>query len=156
MPPERYTSIVDVHMLLRRGGKILLLRRAGDTWASGQLCLPSGHVEEGESIRQAVIRETEEECGLAFAPESLRLALSIHQRNPGTRPARIGFAFGPPGHWDGQPVNAEPHKHSELIWADPSDLPPDTVDYTAAIIGRACERRSTTRRSWPPAPGRDA
>jgi 8-oxo-dGTP diphosphatase len=44
MPPERYTSIVDVHMLLRRDGKILLLRRAGDVWASGQLCLPSVHL----------------------------------------------------------------------------------------------------------------
>jgi 8-oxo-dGTP diphosphatase len=139
MPPERYTSIVDVHMLLRRGGKILLLRRAGDTWASGQLCLPSGHVEDGENILQTVIRETEEECGLAFAPEALRLALSIHHRNPGTCHARIGFAFEPTGHWDGQPVNAEPHKHSELIWADPSDLPSDTVDYTAAII-KAAER----------------
>jgi hypothetical protein len=50
MPPERYASIVDVHVILRRDGGILLLRRAGDTYASGQLCLPSGHMEEGESI----------------------------------------------------------------------------------------------------------
>ena len=95
MTPKRYLSVLDVHMLLRRDGKILLLRRTGDTWASGQLCLPSGHVEDGENILQAVIRETEEECGLAFAPEALRLALSIHQHNPGTSHARIGFAFEP-------------------------------------------------------------
>ena len=31
MPPERYASIVDVHVILRRGGRILLPRRAGDT-----------------------------------------------------------------------------------------------------------------------------
>jgi 8-oxo-dGTP pyrophosphatase MutT (NUDIX family) len=99
MSPERYSSILDVHMLLRRDGKILLLRRAGDTWASGQLCLPSGHVEEGENILHAVIRETGEECGLAFAAESLRLALSIHQRHPGTSHARVGFAFEPIGPW---------------------------------------------------------
>jgi 8-oxo-dGTP diphosphatase len=116
MPPERYQSIVDVHMLLRRDGKILLLRRAGDTWASGQLCLPSGHVEDGENVLQAVIRETEEECGIAFAPDAVRLALSIHQRHPGTSHARIGFAFEPIGPWGGEPVNAEPHKHSELVW----------------------------------------
>jgi hypothetical protein len=36
---QRYASIVDVHVILGRGGKILLLRRAGDTFASGQLCL---------------------------------------------------------------------------------------------------------------------
>lgn len=50
MPAERYASIVDVHVILRRRGQILLLRRTGDTWASGQLCLPSGHLEEGESV----------------------------------------------------------------------------------------------------------
>ena len=50
MPAQRYASVVDVHVILRRGGRILLLRRAGDTYASGQLCLPSGHVDEGESV----------------------------------------------------------------------------------------------------------
>jgi hypothetical protein len=34
---------------------------------------------------------------------------------PGTTDTRIGFAFTPRA-WDGEPVNAEPHKHSELIW----------------------------------------
>jgi hypothetical protein len=28
----------------------------------------------------------------------------------------------------------EPAKCSQLVWADPGNLPPDTVDYTAAII----------------------
>jgi hypothetical protein len=36
-------SIVDAHVILRRDGKILLLRRAGGVYASGQLRLPSGH-----------------------------------------------------------------------------------------------------------------
>jgi hypothetical protein len=39
MPAGRYASIIDVHVILRRGTQILLLLRAGDTWASGQLCL---------------------------------------------------------------------------------------------------------------------
>jgi hypothetical protein len=63
-------------------------------------------------------------------------------RHPGTAHARIGFAFEPVGGWDGEPVNAEPHKHSELVWADPAALPPDTVDYTAAVIA-AVERGDT-------------
>lgn len=37
-PADRYASVVDVHVILRRAGKLLLLRRAGNTWASGQLC----------------------------------------------------------------------------------------------------------------------
>ena len=127
--PDRFTSIIDVHVILRRAGKILLLRRAGNVYASGQLCLPSGHLEEGENILEACIRETKEETGIALDPATLRLALSIHQRNPGTAHTRIGFAFEP-GHWDGEPA-----KCSQLVWADPGRLPSDTVEYTAAIIG---------------------
>ena len=36
---QRYTSVIGIHVILRRGGKVLLLRRTGDTYASGQLCL---------------------------------------------------------------------------------------------------------------------
>lgn len=145
--PERFTSVIDVHVILRRAGQILLLRRAGDVYANGQLCLPSGHLERGESIRQAAARETFEETGITLDPAMLRHVLSIHQRNPGTSDTRIGFAFTPRV-WDGEPVNAEPHKHSGLAWADPASLPPDTAEYTAAVI-TAVERGLTfTLNGW--------
>jgi 8-oxo-dGTP pyrophosphatase MutT (NUDIX family) len=144
---QRYASIVDVHVILRRSGKVLLLRRAGDTYASGQLCLPSGHMEQGESIVQACVRETFEETGITLDPAALRHVLSIHQRNPGTGHARIGFAFEPRS-WAGEPVNAEPHKHSALVWADPTCLTPDVVGYAAAVI-TAVERGLTfTLNGW--------
>ena len=147
MPAQRYTSIVDVHVILRRGGKVLLLRRTGDTYASGQLCLPSGHVDEGESILAAAVRETLEETGITLEPTALRHVLSIHQRNPGTSHARIGFAFTP-HKWDGEPVNAEPHKHSELVWAAPACLPSDTVGYTAAVITAVEQGLTFTLNGW--------
>jgi 8-oxo-dGTP pyrophosphatase MutT (NUDIX family) len=147
VPAERYASIVDVHVILRRGGRVLLLRRAGDTWASGQLCLPSGHLEQGESILDAAVRETREESGISLDPATLRLDLSIHHRNPETGHARIGFAFTPRT-WSGEPVNAEPHKHSELVWASPARLPPDTVDYTAAVITAAEHGTRFTLNGW--------
>jgi 8-oxo-dGTP pyrophosphatase MutT (NUDIX family) len=131
--PERFTSIIDVHVILRRTGRVLLLRRAGNVYASGQLCLPSGHLEAGENVLQAAVRETKEETGIALDPAAARNVLAIHQRHPGTAHTRIGFVFEPP-RWTGEPVNAEPGKCSELVWADPEDLPADTVEYTAAII----------------------
>jgi len=147
MVGPRYASVVDVHIILRRQGRVLLLRRTGDVYASGQLCLPSGHLEEGESIPHAAVREAFEETGIALDPAELRHVLSIHQRNPGAGQARVGFAFEP-RHWDGEPVNAEPHKHSELVWADPAALPQDTVDYAAAVI-TAVERGLTfTLNGW--------
>ena len=102
---------------------------------------PSGHLEEGENILDAGIRETKEETGITLDPDTLRLVLSIHQRNPASTHTRIGFAFEP-DHWDGQPVIGEPVKCSQLLWANPGNLPPDTVEYTAAII-RAVQHGAT-------------
>lgn len=136
-----------MHVILRREGRILLLRRAGNVYASGQLCLPSGHLEAGENVLRAAIRETDEETGIALDPDTLRLVLSIHQRYRSANHARIGFAFEP-DRWHGTPVIGEPAKCSELIWADPADLPVDVMEYAAAVI-RAVERGDTfTLNGW--------
>ena len=145
--PDRFASVIDVHVILRRAGRVLLLRRAGDVYATGQFCLPSGHMERGESICQAAVRETFEETGIILGHAALQHVLSIHQRNPGTADTRIGFAFTPSA-WDGEPVNAEPHKHSELIWADPAALPADTAEYTAAVITAAERGLTFTLNGW--------
>jgi 8-oxo-dGTP pyrophosphatase MutT (NUDIX family) len=145
--PERYRSIIDVHVILRREGRVLLLRRAGNVYATGMLCLPSGHLEQGESVLSAAVRETKEETGIGLDPATLRLALSIHERHPGTAHARIGFAFEP-ACWHGEPINAEPSKCSELVWADPSYLPSDTVGYTAAIINAVERGTMFTLNGW--------
>jgi 8-oxo-dGTP pyrophosphatase MutT (NUDIX family) len=93
--------------------------------------LPSGHLEQGESIVAAAVHETREETGITLDPEALRLAVSVHQRNPGGH-ARIGFAFEP-GTWSGEATNTEPDKHSELVGRPPAALPSDTVGYIAAV-----------------------
>jgi 8-oxo-dGTP pyrophosphatase MutT (NUDIX family) len=143
----RFTSIIDVHVILRRAGRVLLLRRAGDVYGSGRLCLPSGHLERGESILAAAVRETFEETGIVLDPQELRHVVSVHQRNPGTADTRIGFAFTPQA-WEGEPVNAEPHKHSGLAWAASAALPPDTAEYTAAVITAAEQGLTFTLNGW--------
>jgi 8-oxo-dGTP diphosphatase len=130
--PDRHMSIVDAHVVLRRHGKILLLRRGANTYASGQLCLPSGHHEAGEHIAATAARETAEETGIILNAGTLPLVLAMHQRNPDGQ-ARFGFFFEPL-EWAGEPINREPRKHTELIWANPWQLPPDTVDYAAKAI----------------------
>uniref|UniRef100_A0A0G4HA69 Nudix hydrolase domain-containing protein n=1 Tax=Chromera velia CCMP2878 TaxID=1169474 RepID=A0A0G4HA69_9ALVE len=91
--PGRRASVAVVIRQNRVDGKtteILFLKRVdrpGDPW-SGNVCLPGGHREEGESAREAAERETEEECGLKLSDSKVFTFLgSLDDR-------RVGF-FSP-------------------------------------------------------------
>ncbi|MFC9425159.1 methyltransferase domain-containing protein [Streptomyces sp. NPDC056987] len=140
-PPRRHREVVDVHLVLRRGDEVLLARRAGTGYGDGLLNCPSGHVESGEDVRTAVIREAAEEIGVALAPGDLRVALVMQHRGPGGRP-RIGWFFEAAYGAGGEPYNREPDKCSGLAWHPLSGLPDDMVAYCRAGLDayRAGER----------------
>ena len=57
--------------MLESEGKLLLVERAAGLTFAGQWCFPGGHVEDGETSRDAVIRELHEELGVAVEPIEL-------------------------------------------------------------------------------------
>ena len=123
---------VDAYMLLERDGKVLMLRRAARaSYAAGLLCPPSGHVEVGETVSDAAIRETAEETGIRLQPDQVRCVTVVHHSGPGGQP-RIGWFFAAQTGWEGEPVNREPDKHAGLAWIDPAAPHGDLVAYTWA------------------------
>ncbi|MFE2541071.1 methyltransferase domain-containing protein [Actinacidiphila glaucinigra] len=138
--PRRHTEIVDVHLVLRRGDEVLLGRRVNTGYADGLLHAPSGHVEDGEDVLTAMIREAHEEVGVALRPEDVSVALVMQHRAPGGG-ERIGWFFEADGGVH-EPVNREPEKCSELGWFPLEALPDDMVAYCRAGLEayRAGER----------------
>lgn len=130
-PVRRHKEIVDVHLVLRRGDEVLLARRANTGYADGLLHAPSGHVEDGEDVLEAMVREAAEEVGLRLRPEDLRVATVMQHAAPSGAP-RIGWFFEAEYGAGGEPFNAEPHKCSELGWYPLSGLPHDLVAYCRA------------------------
>ncbi|MGK5630128.1 NUDIX hydrolase [Streptomyces sp. URMC 123] len=131
----RHRSVVDVFvLLLRDDGRVLLLRRAGEVYASGLLVPPSGHLEAGEDVRSAAARELFEETGVEVAPGALEFAHLVHHRSPEGQ-GRVGVVYMTQ-RWRGTPVNREPEKCSALLWAKPGDPPADCVPYAAHILRR--------------------
>ena len=51
-------------------GRIVLLRRAIEP-QMGKWVIPGGYVDRGEGVKEAAIRETEEECGIKIGIEDL-------------------------------------------------------------------------------------
>ncbi|MFE0060844.1 NUDIX domain-containing protein, partial [Streptomyces sp. NPDC059003] len=129
----RHKEVVDVQLILRKGDDVLLARRAGTGYGDGLLNLPSGHVEDGEDVRAAMIREAHEELGLDLAPEDLRAEVVVQHRGPGGEP-RTGWFFAASNGAGGTPRNAEPHKCAELAWHPADALPDDMVAYCRAGI----------------------
>ncbi|OON82445.1 NUDIX hydrolase [Streptomyces tsukubensis] len=130
-PARRHTEVVDVHLFVRRGDEVLLARRANTGYGDGLFNSPSGHVEEGEDVREAMVREAAEEVGLALTPEDLRIALVMQHRAP-SGATRVGWFFEVEHGAGGEPVNTEPHKCSELAWFPLDALPDDMVAYCRA------------------------
>ena len=54
-------------IVLNDAGEVLLIRRADN----GRWCLPGGHIDYGETVRQTVIREAYEETGIQVDVERL-------------------------------------------------------------------------------------
>ncbi|HJO36905.1 MAG: NUDIX hydrolase [Pseudomonadota bacterium] len=65
----RWKPAVTVAAIIERQQHFLLV----DEWAGGRRCFnqPAGHLEPGESLLQAVVRETREETGCLFEPQAL-------------------------------------------------------------------------------------
>ena len=114
-----------VHVLLERGGEVLLMRRAGTGFFDGLYSLPGGHVEEGESIRATAVREMREELGVGVAEDALEVLGVVHRRSDTNR---IDF-FLRAQVWLGAPRIAEPNKCDDLRWFALDALPTAIVPY---------------------------
>ena len=138
---------VTVHLLFFREGRVLLARRANTGYMDGHYSVPAGHLDGGESVTQAAIREAQEEVGLDLAPQALEFACVLHRREGDER---IDF-FLRVQHWTGEPVNCEPHKCDQLLWVELDALPENTIPYVRQGIQNARNGTPFQEFGWHPA-----
>ena len=66
MHNPRFTLIAAVHVFLRRGDQVLLLRRHNTGYMDGSYSVVAGHLDSNEEVVAAAIREAQEEAGIFF------------------------------------------------------------------------------------------
>ena len=126
-----FSVIPSTNISILKGNRILLSRRKNTGWMDGHLCIPGGHVEPGETPRQAAVRELKEELGLIVKENEL-MFICVAARN--TNPSQyVAFEFVLKGD-NYKYKNEEPSKCSELIWVDVNNLPDDVISDFRQII----------------------
>jgi 8-oxo-dGTP diphosphatase len=121
---------VAVHIFLLRNNQVLLLRRANTGYEDGNYSVVAGHLDGGESVTQAAIREAHEEVGIALRPADLTAVGVMHRIS---NEERIDF-FLVATTWEGTLTNHEPDKCSELRWCALDALPAHTIPYVRAAL----------------------
>jgi 8-oxo-dGTP pyrophosphatase MutT (NUDIX family) len=147
-----FTSPVDVLLVLLRGDEALLALRAGTGFADGWWNVPSGKLEAGEDAAAGLLREAREEVGLSLDRSALTLVTTVHYR-PATAAARFGLFFQADP-WEGEPVNAEPHKCAGLAWYPLDALPDNTYPYTRVGLEAFRKGRAYVPYGWDESPSR--
>ena len=119
-----------VHLLIIQDEKILLLRRYNTGYEDGNYSVVAGHLNGGEQIIDAAIREAKEEVGIEIQEEDVEIVQMMHRI---AESERIDF-FVTVASWQGEIVNNEPDKCDDLSWFPLDQLPENTIPYVWQAI----------------------
>jgi mutator protein MutT len=133
---------VGVGGVLVHGGRVLLIRR-GKPPLYGRWVVPGGTVELGEGLEQALVREMQEETGLAVEPLELITVFDRIEREG----ERVVYHYVIVDYLC-RLVSGEARAASDALdvaWAAPSelevyDLPPKALEVVQEAFRRAGDR----------------
>ncbi|POH71604.1 NUDIX domain-containing protein [Arthrobacter glacialis] len=96
--------------LLVRNGLVFLAHRSSTKMSNPNVWdLPGGHLELGESSRQALVRELQEELSVSITPPD---GSAIHTRSNSDLVLEVWRVDD----WAGDIVNAAPDEHDDIGW----------------------------------------
>lgn len=133
----RYQLVPAAYVVLRREPNEILLQLRQNTgfrdgfWATAA----AGHVEKGESVLEAAVREAREELGVGIAPADLRPVTAMHRTEATGDPIdeRVDFFFTC-HRWTGTPRLVESAKAADLGWFPLDALPDPVVPHERAVF----------------------
>ncbi len=126
----RYKALSAIFPLILRTEitctQILLHRRQNTGYEDGKWDIAgSGHVDEGETARMAVVRECKEEIGIDVNIEDL---IFVHLSHRFLKDRTYYDLYFVVNTYSGIPSIMEPNKCSELRWFNIDNLPIDIIE----------------------------
>jgi 8-oxo-dGTP pyrophosphatase MutT (NUDIX family) len=133
---DRFRVVPAAYLILRRGDEILLQLRANTGYRDGYWAVgAAGHVEAGESVFEAAVREAREEVGVRVEVTDLEALTAMHRTHANGRPVdeRVDFFFSC-RRWAGEPRRLEEHKSADLAWFPLTALPDPVVPHERVVL----------------------
>lgn len=131
MEEQRNKIPVTVQIVLIKKNKILLMKRFNTGYEDGKYCLPGGHVEKGEEIKQAGIREAKEELGIDIKNEDLEVKHVLYRKVKDN--AYVDFILICK-EWSGEIKINEKDKCNEIRWIYINKLPSNIIPFIKKIF----------------------
>lgn len=127
-----------VHIILINDNKILLQKRKGSKLWPGYYALPAGHIDEGETQYDALVREAKEELEIEINPNDIINNYVVLRRNFFEIDGKIlepyiDYYFEIKK-YNGVPKIIEEDKCDELLWADVNNLPEPFINYEGVFL----------------------
>ncbi|WP_410793620.1 NUDIX hydrolase [Kribbella sp. C-35] len=137
---DRFRVVPAAYVIVRREDEVLLLLRANTGYMDGHWAVPAGHVERGESVVAAAVRELKEEVGLDVDAADLAPVTAMHRTGGNGDPIdeRVDFFFMA-SKWTGEPRLMEPEKAAGLDWYPLDKLPDPLVPHEARVLGAVAD-----------------
>lgn len=146
-PHTRHTIIPASYLILKQEHKILLIRRYNTGFEDGNYSMIAGHVDQGETFTEAIIREAKEEAGITLAPEDVRVVHMMHRKSHVDAEERIDAYFLAET-WSGNLENKEPHKCDDFSWFPIDELPPNIIPYIKTVIEHVKKNTFYSELDW--------
>lgn len=131
MVKERFKITPAVYLVLMKENKILLSRRHKTGYFDNYYSFPAGHLDGGETLKQAMLREAKEEIGVVLDPTDLELIHTMNRKIPGNE--RVDFFFTAKK-WRGEAKIMELDKCDDLNWFELNNLPDHIIPYIKQAI----------------------
>lgn len=126
--------LVSIHILFFKDKQILLSLRKNIS-SDGLYGLVAGHLDGGETVTNAIIREAREEASVKIDSANIEMATICHSYNPKNNKEFIQF-YAICRKWQGEIKNNEPEKCGELKFFPLKDLPDNMVPYVRDGIAK--------------------
>ena len=104
--------------IIKKGEKVLLLRRKSNEFMEGIYELPSGKVEKNESLNRTLLREIKEETGLDVNKIDEYIGSFDYKSSSGEKTRQFNFVVGV----ENEEINLNPAEHDDFAWVEPTTL----------------------------------